>query len=81
MYHSLRFTDRLNTDFLIPSGDAVTISTIEFAREFAGIRATICVLQLVLKGTPMHEPSCGVIPTNSGRLEHDSLDENTNTTN
>ena len=69
MYHSPGLPDGLNSDLLIPSGDAVTISVSDSAVEFSGIFATIFVLQVVLKGTPMHEPSCGVTPTNSGLLE------------
>ena len=69
MYHSLGLVHGLITDLLIPSGDAVTISMIDLAVEFSGIFAMISVLQKVLKVTPMHEPSCGVTPTNTGLLE------------
>ena len=82
-YHSScpLLTHCLRIDFLMPKGEAVTISMMDVAIELCGIRAVIRVLQVELKGTSMQDPSGGVAPTSTGWLEHDCLDENTRTTN
>ena len=67
--HSLGL-DGTSSDNLIPSGDVVTISTIDVAVELPGSRAVIAVLQDEEKGTPMHDPSNGVVLTSSGWVEH-----------
>ena len=58
----------------------MTISMIEVAVELLllGSCAVIAVLQDVEKGTPIHDPSNGVVPTSWGWLEHGWLDEGVN---
>ena len=64
--------DGTSSDILIPSGDVVTIPVIDVAAvELPGNCAVIAVLQDEEKGTPMHDPSNGVVPTSSGWVEHD----------
>ena len=70
--HSLGLlSDGTTADFLIPSGDAVMISVIDEAGELLGSCAVITVLQDEEQGTPIWDPSCGVVPTRVGRLVHD----------
>ena len=64
--HSLGLSDRIKSDFLIPSGEAVTKSVMDVAVELFDTLAMIVSLQDVSKGTPKQEPSNGVAPTNSG---------------
>ena len=50
----------------------MTISMIDVAMELLllGSCTVIAVLQDVEKGTPIHDPSNGVVPTSWGWLEH-----------
>ena len=79
--NSLGLIDGTSSDNLIPSGDVVTISVIDVAVELPGTSscAIIAALQDEEKGTPMHDPSNGVVPTSFGWVEHDWLDDGANT--
>ena len=44
-----------------------------------GSRAVIAVLHDEREDTQKEDPSCGVVPTNSGRLEHGWVDVGVNT--
>ena len=57
----------------------MTISVIDVAVELPGSCAVTAVLQDEEKGTPMHDPSNGVVPTSFGWVEHDWLDDGANT--
>ena len=60
--HSPGLLDGTSSDVLIPSGDAVAISVIDVAVEL-GSCAVIAALQDEEKGTPIHIPSKGAVPT------------------
>ena len=57
----------------------MTISVIDVAVELPGSCAITAVLQDEEKGTPMHDPSNGIVPTSFGWVEHDWLDDGANT--
>jgi hypothetical protein len=57
----------------------VAISVIDVAVDSLGSRAVIVVFQDEEKGTPIQDPSNGVVPTSCGRLEQGWLGEGVNT--